>query len=196
MTEHVRHEHDGQGTRKPHAVQLVFSTWSRRYVGIVVEPGYGQCSGTDGTLADALKLELERAERGDRMKGPPKKALRLFNPFFVRSRWDLFIEDEDLDSLKALGERPGKRDVLSGLIEATVTHFDRVSEKLITGNVLVRRWMKSLGSDHTHADRQRSDGQRGVRSQPRGEHGQSLLHHVWKDAVFRVTDIPRERGLV
>ena len=130
------------------------------------------------------------------MKGPPKKALRLFNPFFVRSRWDLFIEDEDLDPLKALGERPGKKDILAGLIEAMVTHFNRVSERLVTGNVLVRRWMKSLGFDHTHADRQRSDGQRGVWSQPGGQYRESVCDHVWPDAVFGVENIPGERGLV
>jgi hypothetical protein len=166
MAQHIQKNLRGQGavafTAKPHAVQLVFSTWSRRYVGIVGEPRYEVGSGANGSLTDALRQELEREEQKDVMKRPPKTALHLFNAFFVRSRWDLFIEEEDLDALKALGERPQKKDLLDDLIEATVSNFNQISKRLVMGNVLVRRWMKSLGFDHAlegHVDRQRGDRQ-------------------------------------
>jgi hypothetical protein len=70
--------------------------------------------------------------------------LRLFNLFLVRSRWVVFIQEEDIIGLWVVGDGPSLKVVLNNVIEATIVKYERISEQPMKGNVMLRRWIMSV----------------------------------------------------
>ena len=96
------------------------------------------------SLADALAREEDEEE----MEVPSTKrhkSLRKCSTFVARSRWDILIEDEDVEQLRKIASLPQPKEPLMRLVKGTAEYFKRISESVRTGNVLARRWVMSMG---------------------------------------------------
>jgi hypothetical protein len=125
------------------AVQLMFHGKLRKYIGVryikAKEDGL-----RNPTLTDALLREDE--EEGIEVPMTKRhKSLRKCSTFVARSRWDILIEDEDVERLKTIASMPKPKDSLMRLVKGTVEYFKRISDSVRTGNVLARRWVMSMG---------------------------------------------------
>ena len=124
-------------------VQLVFHGKLRKYMGVAYVKAKENAL-RNPSLADALVHEEEEEE----MEVPTKKrhkSLRKCSTFVARSRWDILIEDEDVERLRKIAGLPQPKDPLRKLVKGTVEYFKRISESVRTGNVLARRWVMSMG---------------------------------------------------
>ena len=73
------------------------------------------------------------------------KSLHQCSTFVARSRWDILIEDEDIEQLKKIASLPKPKEPLMRPVKGMVEYFKRISESVRTGNVLARRWVMSMG---------------------------------------------------
>jgi len=96
------------------------------------------------SLTDALAQEDEEEE----IEVPSTKrhkSLRKCSTFVAWSRWDILIENEDVEQLRKIASLPQPKEPLMRLVKGTVEYFKRISESVRTGNVLARRWIMSMG---------------------------------------------------
>lgn len=125
------------------AVQLVFHGKLRKYIGITYLKAKEDTL-RNPTFTNALAYEDEEEE----IEVPTTKrhkSLRKCSTFVAKSRWDIFIEDKDVEGLRKIARLPQPKDPLMRLVKGTVEYFKRISESVRTGNVLARRWMMSMG---------------------------------------------------
>ena len=95
------------------------------------------------TFAHALAHEDEEEMEIPMMKR--HKSLRKCSAFVARSRWDIWIENEDVERLRNLASLPQPKEPLMKLVKGTAEYFKQISESMRTGNVLARRWVMSMG---------------------------------------------------
>ena len=127
-------------------VQLVFHGKFRKYIGIAYLKAKEDTL-KNPTLADALVREDEEVD----MEVPTTKrhkSLRKCSTFVALSRWDILIENEDVEGLRKIASLPQPKDPLMRLVKGTVEYFKRISDNVRTGNVLARRWVMSMGLVH------------------------------------------------
>jgi len=70
------------------------------------------------------------------------KSLCKCSMFMTRSRWDIWIEYEDLEQLKNIASLLLPKEPL---VKDALEYFKRISESVRTGNVLAQRWVMSMG---------------------------------------------------
>lgn len=124
-------------------VQLVFDGKLRKYMGVEYVKVKGDAL-RNPSLTDALAREDEEEE----MEVPTTKRhkmLRKCSTFVALSRWDILIENGDVEQLRKIASLPQPKEPLMRLVKGTVEYFKRISESARTGNVLARRWVMSMG---------------------------------------------------
>jgi hypothetical protein len=124
-------------------VQLVFDGKLRKYMGVACVKAKEDAL-RNPSLTDALAGEDDEEE----MEVPSTKrhkSLRKCSTFVAQSRWDILIENEDVEQLRKIASLPQPKEPLMRLVKGTVEYFKRISESVRTGNVLVRRWVMSMG---------------------------------------------------
>jgi hypothetical protein len=124
-------------------VQMVFNGKLRKYMGVAYVKAKENAL-KNPSLADALAHEDEEEEMEVPMT-KRHKSLRKCSTFVARSRWDIWIEDEDGERLRKIASLPQPKEPLMRLVKGTVEYFKRISESVRTGNVLARRWVMSMG---------------------------------------------------
>ena len=146
MRNHFGQHHRGKKASvesEKYPVQLMFHGKLRKYIGITYikakENGL-----RNPTLTDALLREDEEEEIEVPMT-KRHKSLHKCSTFVARSRWDILIEDEDVERLKNIASLPKPKERLMRLVKGTVEYFKRISDSVRTGNVLARRWVISMG---------------------------------------------------
>jgi len=115
-------------------VQLVFRGKLNKYMGVAYVKAK-EDSLRNPTLTDALMREDE----GEEMEVPTTKrhkSLRQCSTFVARYRWDILIEDEDIEQLKKIASLPKPKEPLMRLVKGTVEYFKRISKSVRMGNVL------------------------------------------------------------
>ena len=96
------------------------------------------------SLADALAREDDEEEM-EVLSTKRHKSLHKCRTFVAQSRWDILIEDEDVEQLRKIASLPQPKEPLMRLVKGTGEYFKRISESVRTGNVLARRWVMSMG---------------------------------------------------
>ena len=96
------------------------------------------------TLTDTLAHE-DKEEEIEIPATKRHKSLHKCSTFLARAKWDVLIEEEDIDRLKSIASLPQPKEPLMRLVTGTLDHFKRISESVRTGNVLARRWVMSMG---------------------------------------------------
>lgn len=124
-------------------VQLVFRGKLNKYMGVANVKAKEDVV-RNPSLADALVRE-DKEEDIEVPTTKRHKSLRKCSTFVALSRWDILIEDEDVERLRKIAGLPQPKDPLMRLVKGTVEYFKRVSESVRTGNVLARRWVMSMG---------------------------------------------------
>ena len=125
------------------SVQLMFRGKLRKYMSVTYIEAKEDTL-RNPTFSDALALEDDEEE----VEVPVTKrhkSLRKCSAFVARSRWDIWIENEDVERLRNLASLPQPKDPLMRLVKGTVEYFKWISESVRTGNVLARRWVMSMG---------------------------------------------------
>ena len=146
MRNHFNQHHRGKKVNvesEKCPVQLVFHGKLRKYIGITYVKTKEDAL-RNPMLTDALMREDEEEE----IVVPSTKrhkSLRKCSTFVARSRWDILIENEDVEQLRKIASLPQPKEPLTRLVKGTVEYFKRISESVRTGNVLARRWVMSMG---------------------------------------------------
>jgi hypothetical protein len=124
-------------------VQLVFRGKLNKYMGVVYVKAKEDAL-RNPTLAHALAHEDEEEE----IEVPTTKRhklLRKCSTFVARLRWDILIDNEDVEQLRKIASLPRPKEPLMRLVKGAVEYFKQISESVRTGNVLARRWVMSMG---------------------------------------------------
>jgi hypothetical protein len=124
-------------------VQLVFHGKLSKYMGITYIKAKEDAL-ENPSLTDALAREDEEEET-EIPTTKRHKSLRKCSTFVARSRWDILIENEDIEQLRKIASLPQPKEPLIRLVKGTVEYFKRISDSVRTGNVLARRWVMSMG---------------------------------------------------
>ena|SRR5271154_5361318 len=86
-------------------------------------------------------LKMKRA----RLSTEREENLRFVNSFVARTRWDILVEDHDWKKLKELAASPKVETGMDRIVKLAFKYFDRISDKLRVGDVLIRRKIRSTG---------------------------------------------------
>jgi len=102
------------------------------------------------SLADALVREDEEEET-EVPTTKRHKSLRKSSTFVARSRWDILIEDEDVERLRKIVGLLQPKDPLMRLMKATVEYFRRISESVRPRQRIPRQisWFRRITADRS-----------------------------------------------
>ena len=147
MTEHFRLSHDGhdvkENTRDEQLIQAPFGGTLKKWFGIV-ERSEIEVDGDNDCAWNAVEALLAKKRR---VKQTMEKEdnVRLINGFLARTRWDILVEGQDTKKLIALAATSKTNDPFDRIVKAAFKYFEKISNKLRVGNVLLRRKIESTG---------------------------------------------------
>lgn len=149
MTDHFIKQHRGQDVReqieKDVEMQLLFGGQLKKWFSIR-EPGAAlvdeQNEDAWTAAQNILAEDKRRVAKGLMEK---EENVRLINGFITQTRWDVLVDGEDCKKLMGMAAVAKEKEHLQGIMELCQMYFERISDKLRIGDVLLRRKIMSEG---------------------------------------------------
>lgn len=126
-------------------VQLVFTSHLHKYIQVEEsEETMEEDEIREPEWARAVSREFEQSQANIKVAtGKGKVNLRLMNVFIAKTRWDVLVEDMDMEVLVKMASMPTINDPLHKIILCGRRYIHKVCEELDKGSIIVKRIIMS-----------------------------------------------------
>jgi hypothetical protein len=149
MVNHFIKDHQGlkasERSERCH-VQLVFKGELHKYIQVEEPEGEEMEVNREPKWVAAVNREFGQSIANVKVAGGKGKAnLRLMNVFIAKTRWDLLVEDEDLEEVVKMANMPTINRTLHKVILCGRRYIRTACMELDKGSIIVKRLLMSGG---------------------------------------------------